>query len=366
MTKLVYPNYQNSLLNVSSSFFKYYNLETKYPSLPILDKYLEKQYKHIVVFLVDAMGEAIINKNLPDNSFLKENIKTTITSVSPSTTSAATTAFLSGKSPLETGWFAWQQYFQEYGRHIILFLNEDYYTKEKLDVNILQNELKHENIFDKFRQYRPEIQAKTTIFENKKQKFLPLRKLIRFAKKEIKSEKETWTYCYYPELDSLMHQVGTSHKKVQRLMKKINRCLERFSRKKKDDTLVVVLADHGQIDTEEINLINHPDLIKTLTLKPSFEGRFASFNVIDEESFIKYYQQHFQDDFVLKTKEEIFKENFFGLEGKTEFERFLGNYFLIAKGKYILNYHELDKPSTKSGHHAGLTSDEMNISLIIF
>lgn len=366
MFKIVYPNYQNSLINVSSSLFKYYDFETTYQSLPILDKYLEKKYKHLVVFLIDAMGEAIINKHLPLGSFLKEKVISQITSVCPSTTSAATTAFLSAKSPLETGWFAWQQYFKNYDRHIILFLNEDYYSKEKLKVKIKSDELKYESIFDLLAKNKPQIEAKSTIFENKKKKFLSLNKLIRFVKKEIKSEKETFTYAYYPKLDSLMHEIGTVPKKIKKLMLKINKKLEQLATKKNDDTFVIVLADHGQIDTEKINLYNHPDFINTLVLKPSFEGRFASFNVKDEETFKSYYQKHFQEDFIIKTKDEILKENFFGFEKTTKFDYFLGNYFLIAKGKYLLEYNVLKTTSKITGHHAGLTSDEMNISLIVF
>ena len=262
MSKIVYPNYKNSLINVSSSLFKYYDLETTYSSLPILDKYLEKKYQHIVVFLIDAMGEEIINKHLPHHSFLKEKVISQITSVCPSTTSAATTAFLSAKSPLQTGWFAWQQYFKKHERHIILFLNEDYYSKEKLAVNIIKDELPYESIFDQLAIKKPQIQAKSTIFEDKKKKFLSLNKLIRFVKKEVKSKKETFTYAYYPKLDSLMHEFGTTHKKVHKLLLKINQKLERLSKSKKDDTLVIVYS-HGQIDTEKINLVHHPDFINT-------------------------------------------------------------------------------------------------------
>ena len=106
-----FPDYDRSILSISSSIMKYYNVESNYKSLPELDKILDKKYKNIVFLILDCLGDNIIKKNLSNNSILKSNVITNVTSVFPTTTAAATTAIHSGLSPLESGWIGWMPYF---------------------------------------------------------------------------------------------------------------------------------------------------------------------------------------------------------------------------------------------------------------
>ena len=72
----------------------------------------------------------------------------------------------------------------------------------------------------------------------------------------------------------------------------------------------------------------------------------------------------FKEDFILKTKEEVIKEQLFGvgIENKYFIDS-LGNYFALAVSNKYFKY-------TKAGNyfkstHAGFTVDEMKIPLII-
>ena len=99
--KIVLPDYENSILNLINSILHYYHVETKYKGIDILDKKLEKKYKNIVLIILDGMGENILNRISP-NGFLKKHQERKITSVYPSTTTAAMTTYYSGKPPIET------------------------------------------------------------------------------------------------------------------------------------------------------------------------------------------------------------------------------------------------------------------------
>ena len=99
--KIVFPNYQNSILNLINSILHYYHVETKYNGIDILDQKLEKKYKNIVLIILDGMGENILNTISP-NGFFKKHQERKITSVYPSTTTAAMTTYYSGKPPIET------------------------------------------------------------------------------------------------------------------------------------------------------------------------------------------------------------------------------------------------------------------------
>ena len=117
MNNIILPDYEHCILNTITSILKYYNIETKHKSLKRLDEILQNKYRNIIFIILDGMGEHILTP-ISQNGFLKKNELDKVTSVYPSTTTAALTTYYSGKSPYETGWIAWSQYFKEYGRAI--------------------------------------------------------------------------------------------------------------------------------------------------------------------------------------------------------------------------------------------------------
>jgi predicted AlkP superfamily pyrophosphatase or phosphodiesterase len=119
---IIFPNYEHSVLNLINTILNYYKVNTKYNSLLELEKTLQKGYKNVVLVILDGMGEHILKNISPDNFFYK-NHKDVITSVCPSTTTAAMTTYYSGKPPIETAWIAMSQYFKEYGRAVEMLRN---------------------------------------------------------------------------------------------------------------------------------------------------------------------------------------------------------------------------------------------------
>ena len=110
--ELVLPNYKHCILNTITSILKYYNVETEHDSLEILDGKLKKEYNNVIFLILDGLGEHILNNVSPNGYFNSKKVDC-VTSVYPSTTTAALTTYYSGKPPYETGWIAWSQYFKE-------------------------------------------------------------------------------------------------------------------------------------------------------------------------------------------------------------------------------------------------------------
>ena len=138
-----YPDYNRSILSVSSSILNFFNINSIYPTLKELDNYLKKGYKNIVFLILDCLGTEILTENLEESSFLRQNLIANITTVFPSTTTAATTAFHSGTSPFENGWIGWMPYFKEYNDIIEVFTSKEFYTGKKLNIpNIEESILK--------------------------------------------------------------------------------------------------------------------------------------------------------------------------------------------------------------------------------
>jgi len=86
------PEYQsNSIVNLMSSILNAFNCENNYAPLSGFDIDLNK-YQHIVCMVVDGLGYNFLKKH--NNSFLYQHLKQRITSVFPTTTASAVTAFL--------------------------------------------------------------------------------------------------------------------------------------------------------------------------------------------------------------------------------------------------------------------------------
>ena len=104
-----FPDYNNSIMNVSNSILKYYGVKTNYNGIDILDKKLENEYNHIIYILLDGMGSNIVKKLLKKSDGLRRYMRKEITSVFPPTTVAATDAVISGVPPITNGHLGWVQ-----------------------------------------------------------------------------------------------------------------------------------------------------------------------------------------------------------------------------------------------------------------
>ena len=365
---------QNTLVNLSNSILKHFNVPTFHESIPEVDALL-KGHKKVVAVLFDGMGQNITRLHLKENSSIRSNYVTTINSTFPPTTAAATTAFLTGKYPIETGWLGWTEYFKDYDRNLILFTSTDYNTGEQLAQD------RENNIADK---YFPTKKLFSLIEENNKdvcafnlsrypiQKDGPKRLMfdgVSKLNKVLKENDNCFVYFYWDSPDREMHEKGidswTTHYQVKKAQRFINKVT-----KKNPDTLFILLADHGHINVKFVDICEHGDLY-SLTYKPmTLEKRAPSFFVKEgkekefEQLFNKYYGEHFE----LLTKEEAFKNNLFG-EGKAArgAEDVLGEYIAISLDEYSLfASKELKHMDLFKGHHAGGTKEERLIDISIF
>ena len=60
--KIIYPDNNNSILNLSNAILKHFGAEYKYNTLNQLDKELEKGYKNVVLMVFDALGSKNIDE----------------------------------------------------------------------------------------------------------------------------------------------------------------------------------------------------------------------------------------------------------------------------------------------------------------
>ena len=365
---------QNSLVNLSNSILKHFHAETFHETIPEIDEQL-KGHKKVVAVLFDGMGQNIVRKHLKENSFIRKHYVTTINSTYPPTTAAATTSFLTGKYPIETGWLGWNTYFKDYDRNIILFNSVDFNTDEKLikpgEQNIANKYYPLTYIFELIE--KGDNHAKAYCIQRYPVQQNGPKKLLSEGVKQLTdvlhSNDEVFAYFYWDSPDREMHENGIDGWKIRYQVKKAERFLKKVV-KKNPDTLFILLADHGHINFKLFDICDHEDIYSLIDKPLSLEKRTVSFfikkgeNKKFEELFNKYYGDYFE----LLNKEEVLKIKLFG-EGKPAegaIDSF-GDYIAIANKEYgLFASKEMNHIDSFKGHHAGGTEAERLIDISIF
>ena len=135
---------------------------------------------------------------------------------------------------------------------------------------------------------------------------------------------------------------------------------------KNTNTLVIVTADHGHINSIPITLSDYKDVFNLLKHDISIEGRACAFFIKDgkKHEFEQLFNKYFKKDFLLYSKEEVIKNKLFGIGKENKyFKESIGDYLAVAiSNKYFIYNGNSDKLVSM---HAGLTIDEMLVPLII-
>lgn len=376
---IVLPDYENSILNLINSILKHYKVETKYNGLKELDDKLKNNYKNVVLIILDGMGEHVLNKISPDGFFSKHDTKK-ITSVYPSTTTAAITTYYSGRPPLETGWIAMSQYFKEYGRALEMFKQTDSYTGESMKnakINVFDL-IKFIPIYEQIEKASPDVKAYEISPDyclTRSQRTLNANNIsimCDLIKSICSNNEKNFILAYSDNPDAILHKYGCSSKEASEFVLDAQNKIENLCNDLKDsNTLFIISADHGHKDIEKVyQATDLKDIQDCLILPPSLESRVVSFWVKEDKKnkFEKLFKEKFKNEFLLYTKEEFLANNFLGFGNKhPKIDDFIGNYIALSISSSIIQlgtFLSKDKYPKKSTH-CGLTPDEMEVPLII-
>ena len=360
------PNYNKSILSVASSVLKHYGVkDCEHKTLEEFDALLNKNYKNVVVMLFDGLGVSAINEHLSEGSFLRKHLVTPISSVFPPTTTAATTTILTGLAPIEHAWLGWDLYFEELNENVTIFRNTLQRNGEKAaDYIVTDRYIPYESIFQRIERCSGDVSTHFVSPFSPTHTVGDIRGICSTVKKICKKQGRKYIYTYCPEPDHTMHEFGVKDKRVKSLIRKINKKTEKLSKRLKD-TLIVITADPGLIDSEWLYLEDYPTVMNMLKKPPSIESRALSLFVKDceKDKFTSEWEKHFSKDFVLLDKKQVYEMKLFG-DGVAH-ERadgFIGDYLSVAVGNVSMGYSRSD--NNLIGMHAGATKDEMTIPFI--
>ncbi len=358
-----YPDYKNSLVNLTCSILSHYGAEYNHSTLPYMDLLLKKNFKNVVVMLFDGMGVDALNYHLPEQSFLRQHMITEFSSVFPPTTTAATTSIESGLTPAEHGWLGWSLYFSELDKIVNAFTNVEKGTNEWVaDYHVANHYLPYKTVYEKIRETK---NAKAYSVSRFGTHYVDTHEtLYQEIERLCMAPDKKYIYSYWHEPDSMMHDEGCYHKSVTKVIKDINSKVEAMCGHL-TDTLVIVTADHGHCHLEHYVLTDYPKLESMLKRPVSIETRATSFHIKKEflADFKTEFLVLFGNEFILLSKDELIENQLFGdgiLHEKVE--DFIGDYVAIAISDKGIVQSPLS--SQFKSNHAGLTDKEMSIPFI--
>jgi len=360
-------NYNECITNLACSIRKYFELDCKHNTLEYIDKILEEyKPKNVVTILCDGMGSNIMDRILPEDSFLRQHKLKAITTVFPATTVAATTSMMTGLNPVETGMLGWFMYYKDIDKTITTFMSslkgDNEYNPIPEAKEYRSKHMKEKNInteINEIGKYKGHI-----LFPFGADPYTDRDDMYKKIEELCNQEGKKYIYAYDDDPDHTMHELGNDVPKIHEIVKDINERVEELS-KKLTNTIIFVVADHGHINVDNLNLEDYPDIEECLEKDISIEPRAVNFFIKDnkKETFIELFNKYFGNDFDLYTKEDVIESKLFGNGEENEvFRDILGDYLAIAKTNKTILYHEDDPLKSQ---HAGYTDDEIYIPLIV-
>lgn len=359
-------NFNQSLVNLSSSILKYFGIEPFHSTIKELDDILnQKDYKKVTVLLFDGLNKYIKSLHLKSTDCLINNSKFDITSVFPPTTVAATTAFLSGKFPIENGWLGWSQRFHDLNVTVDMFSNKISSTKEKYSDDISYKYCPYTSIIDLINQSGKAHASSVFPKVVSGGEATDIANFFDILNSKMKKDERQFIYGYWTEPDSLIHKHGTTSSIVRQNIKYINKQVAALA-KNNPENLIIVIADHGLIDAKYDDVREHSDLFNLIS-EHHLDARAVFVDVKEEnhQQFKELFNKYYSDNYVLYTKDEYIQNQVFGKGNEHPyFSNFLGDFLIISLNEHSLMLDDLHPDMI--GLHSGGMEKEFIISVAVF
>ena len=378
---IVLPNYEKCILGTITSILKHYKVDTKHKSSEKIDKILkEGNYRNIIFLVLDGLGEHILNR-ISKEGYLNKNKIDCVTSVYPSTTTAALTTYYSGCPPYETGWIAWSQYFKEYGRTLDMFSHNESYMREPLKkplIDVFKTIIDYKSVYYKIEEASPDVKAyeiQPDYAERRSKRSIKannLEELIMNINDLCTMPDKKFILAYSDNPDGLMHKYGADSEEVKQFIKESEKKIQEMAESFDADTLLIISADHGHKDIEKAyTLLDYPEIQECLIMPAYLESRVLTFWVKEnmKKTFVERFNKEFKEEFWLMTKEEFLNQyHFLGFGDKHyKIDDFIGDYMALSVAGSMIRIETFlaeGKPVKKSTH-CGLTKDEMEVPVIV-
>lgn len=382
---MLQPDYSGGgLVNLMASIIRARGGASHYPPTPILPPAELAQTAHLVLLVIDGLGDDWLLRRSPSGPLARAR-RGALTSVFPPTTAAAVTTYLTGDAPAQhglTGWFVW---LRELGAVMTVLPGRPRYggsgyRAAGIDVRALFG---HRPVFERISTVASVI-APAHILDSdfnrahlggaRARAFQHLRGLFRETARAIRrGPAPAYHYVYWPGLDSIGHRHGIDSPEAVSHLALIETELTRFvDRMAGRDVAVLVCADHGQIDCPAgryLDMTDLPELADCLAVPLCGEPRAAYCYLRPRriDRFEALCAEYLGDAFTLHPGPELIERGLFGPPPiNPRLGERIGDYCLIANGQYAIGQRlPFEQLHRSIGVHGGLSRDELMVPLCL-
>ncbi len=351
----------------------------------------------VLLVLLDGLGYYEMKRNSGELPFFNRCLRTErllpITTVFPSTTSAAITTLHTGKTPAEHGLLEWYLYLREIGMLVeslpfVPRLPDDFpeFERRKPSVKLLYGGrtlysklaragigsviLQPSGIVDSVFSRLISKGAERMGYSNLQDAYGMLSWLLQEGKQEL-------VHFYYPGIDSAGHAYGPSSDQYLDEMRNASSFLEKVAKVASESGFtLIVTADHGQVDVKPQDMILLDEL-------DGFDARLAidrnrpvqpygsPRDVIvgtsgDSKEFRDWISSILLEEADVLTTDDMIREGYFGkVMSKTGRERMSDVWILPRASNTVWYRHYRGERFVFNGMHGGASLEEMIVPLIV-
>lgn len=305
----IYPDYSgSSILNVPATVCQWLQVEPV--GAPPLDAELSaavgEGIQHVVLILMDSLALHRLQRWMSDGtapvwqSLEQQGVLAPLTSIVPSTTSAAMVSLWTGRSPYEHGVMGYEMWMKEYGMIVNMIMlapasfngsagsltRAGFEPGNYLPFPTLGQLLQAGGVeAHAFQHYTiagsglSQMIFKDTVVHpigSPADLWIEVRRLH-----EARRSQRVYSWVYWGNLDHLGHRYGPESEHAAAEFGAFSQAFETYFLQRLDpdvrgQTAVVLLADHGMVHTEKdafFDLTRHPGLDRRLHMPPTGENR---------------------------------------------------------------------------------------------
>jgi len=402
-TNFIAPNYGGrSIVNVPSSIVRMLGGKLPTPPLdPAIIRRFSRGVDRVVLVIVDALGYSRLLQALecnPHNGFhaLLRNGGSLhpLTSVFPSTTTAALTALWTGYTPAEHGFMGYTLFLREFGvRAEMISFNpttadrsgheqllgagldpDNFLAVPSLPQTLARYDVPVYNLIEQayarsaLTRVQIRGQKETRGFVTSSDMWVLLRSWL----KQRPLERALYV-AYWSKIDTLAHLYGPSSETIGAEIDNFaysfeHEFLRKLPAEAREGTLFLLTADHGQIDTppgQAVYMRDHAALRERLQFGFTGDPRAPYLTVRGGEldAVRAYIAKNLSRQFVMLDAQEALRAGLFGGGKHAPETRYrIGDLLLLPRGNQIL--WERNDPPRLVGRHGALNAQEMIVPLL--
>jgi hypothetical protein len=366
--------------------------------IPLGDTGARPVYRRVVMVLMDALSLQRFRRWMIDGTvplwarLVEDGFLAPLTSVVPSTTATALTTLWTGRSPAEHAVMGYEMWLKEYGlianmiTHSPMTYQGEVGSLAKAGFDPKQFLKPHVTLGSHLAQhgirtfaFQPNSIARSGLsqmlfqdvevqaFNAVSEMWVNVRLLL-----EGRPRDRLFAWVYWGLVDHLSHYYGPDDERPAAEFAAFTQALQhqflsRLSMQARQDTLLILTADHGALATPkylQAELNHYPDLMACLQMLPTGEGRLAYLYLHPDrhENLAQLIQHYWPDQFILFQPETLVKSGLFG-PGEIHprlYER-VGD--VIAVPKAPTYWWWANKENVLLGRHGGLSPEEMLVPL---